>query len=345
MTLQTDLATAVEKVTVDSALLHSVVHGPATGDASLVPTEGGPVKTVARAVADAEEILHQEAGDLVSAVAAAREAKEAAAGFATVAGEKAGEADAAVGRAIAAADQAATDIRSVATSAEAGIGDLVAQADAQVQTRIAAADGAATEAEGAAAEARAHAARFALPIEAVARRALAADARQLAGTRDTLMLFSAFADDAGRSEQAAKASADEAARQAGIAAEQVAAASLTADAASARVMEAAAVVAQADGTFRTLAGEIQTGIDQALAEISAAGSSAEDHIAASATAFESEVQALAVTTTGQINAAAAHVARFAVPIEQVARAALDAERRRLLDARDDLLRFTTILEG
>lgn len=130
MTLQTDLAAAVEKVTADSALLHSVVHGPATGDASMVPTEGGPVKTVARAVADAEEILHQEAGDLVGAVAAAREAREAAAGFATVAGEKAGEADAAVGRAIAAADQAATDIRSVATSAEAGIGDLVAQADA-----------------------------------------------------------------------------------------------------------------------------------------------------------------------------------------------------------------------
>lgn len=343
MTLQTDLAAAVAKVTADSTLLHKVVHGPAMGSDSQVVTEGGAVKTVARAVADAEEILHREAGDLVGAVAAAREAKDAAAGYAADAGAKAAAAAAAVGQAQAVADQAKAEIRSVASTTETDLGQLVAQADAHVQVQVQAAGVAATEAEGAATEARTHAARFALPIETVARRALAFDARHLSGTRDILKLFTAFADDAGRSEAAAKASAEEAAHQAQIAAGQVVEAAKAAAAAQAHVADAAAVVAQADSALHALIAETQWGVAEAKAAITAAASASEDRIASAAASFEAEVQSLATTTHQDITAAAAHVARFAVPIEQVARAALEAEHRRLLTARDDLLRFTTML--
>ena len=57
MTLQTDLAAAVAKVTADSTLLHKVVHGPASGAESQVITEGGAVKTVAKAIADIDTQL------------------------------------------------------------------------------------------------------------------------------------------------------------------------------------------------------------------------------------------------------------------------------------------------
>jgi hypothetical protein len=238
MSLQDDLQTAVAKVTADSGLLHRIVHGDT---ATTVVTEGGPVKSVAKAIADVEESRHREAGDLVGAVAAARQAKDAAAESAATAGTMADEANAAFGRANAAA-----------LAAESGIGDLVARAKAETQTTIAAAAAAAFDAQDAAAEARAHSARFALPIEEVARRALTAQARQVAGTRDTLSLFSAFADDAGRSEASAKASADEAARQAEIATGQVAAAVQAVEDARSHAGEAAALVDAAGERLRTL---------------------------------------------------------------------------------------------
>lgn len=484
MTLQTDLAAAVAKVTADSTLLHKVVHGPATGSDSQVITEGGAVKTVARAVADAEEILHREAGDLVGAVADARQAKDEAAEFAATAGIMADEANAAVGRAnatalaaesgigdlvaraevetqatiaaaavaasdaqnaaaearahsarfalpieevarraltaqarqvagtrdtlslfsafaddagrseasarasadeaarqaevatgqVAAAVQAAEDarghageaaalvdaagerlhvltetattaIQTIADDTKAGIADLVARSGDAVTMQVATAGAAAADAEEAAAEARAHAARFALPIEAVARRALAAQSRQLAGTRDTLTLFSAFADEAGRSEAAAKASADEAARQARLAAEQLVAAAQAVDDARARATEAGGLVEETQASFHGLSGAMEVAVLSAKAEIASAGTAAEDHIGTIAAAFETEVQELVSATTGQITSATAHVTRFVVPIEQVARAALDAEHRRLLSARDDLLRFVTVIES
>ena len=343
MTLQTDLAAAVAKVTADSTLLHKVVHGPATGSDSQVTTEGGAVKTVARAVADAEEILHREAGDLVGAVTAAREAKDAAAGYAAEAGAKANTAAAAAGQARAVADQAKADIRTVASATETGLGQLVAQADTHVQVQVQAAGASATEAEAAAAEARAHCQRFALPIEAVARRAIGMDTRHLTGIRDTLRIFSVFADEAGRSEVAAKASAEDAVHQAQIAAGQVVEAAKAAAAAQAHVADAAAVVAQADSALHALITETQSGVTEAKAEIFTATSACEDRIAFAAANFETDIQALATATSQDITSAATHVARFAVPIEQVARATLDAERRRLLTARDDLLRFTSML--
>lgn len=485
MSLQDDLQTAVAKVTADSGLLHRIVHGDAS---TTVVTEGGPVKSVAKAIADVAESFHREAGDLVGAVADARQAKDEAAEFAATAGTLADEANAAVGRAnaaalaaesgigdlvaraevetqatiaaaaaaasdaqdaaaearahsarfalpieevarraltaqarqvagtrdtlslfsafaddagrseasarasadeaarqaevatgqVAAAVQAAEDarghageaaalvdaagerlhvltetaahtattaIQTIADDAESGITDLVARSADAVMMQVATAGAAAADAEEAAAEARAHAARFALPIEAVARRALAAQSRQLAGTRDTLTLFSAFADEAGRSEAAAKASADEAARQARLAAEQLVAAAQAVDDARARVTEVGGLVEEAQTSFRDLSAAMDVAVLSAKADITAAGTAAEDHIGTVSAAFETEVQGLVSAATGQINSASAHVARFAVPIEQVARAALDAERRRLLGARDDLLRFVTVIES
>ncbi|KAF0219292.1 MAG: hypothetical protein FD176_3511, partial [Rhodospirillaceae bacterium] len=71
MTLQTDLAAAVAQVTADSTLLHKVVHGPAGGTESQVVTEGGPVKTVAKAIADIDTQLQSSLETLDQKVAAA----------------------------------------------------------------------------------------------------------------------------------------------------------------------------------------------------------------------------------------------------------------------------------
>jgi hypothetical protein len=57
MSLQTDLEAAVAKAVTDSGLLHDVVHGPASGAGSTVATEGGEVKTVAKAIGDIETDL------------------------------------------------------------------------------------------------------------------------------------------------------------------------------------------------------------------------------------------------------------------------------------------------
>ena len=52
MTLQTDLQEAVVRVQFDSQILHQIVHG---NDQTVVPTEGGNVKTVAKAIKDIED--------------------------------------------------------------------------------------------------------------------------------------------------------------------------------------------------------------------------------------------------------------------------------------------------
>jgi hypothetical protein len=76
MTLQTDLEAAVTLVTTDSTLLHAIVHGPASGTGSTVATDGGDVKTVAKAIADVE--AEYTAFGVVAEVAADRMAAEAA---------------------------------------------------------------------------------------------------------------------------------------------------------------------------------------------------------------------------------------------------------------------------
>lgn len=111
MTLQSDLTAAVAKVTADGALLHQIVHGPAAGDDSLVITESGQVKTLARAVGDAETLIADQAGDLTATLASARAADQSATAHAATA-----EADAAA--AAASAESAAAQARLAAATVE-----------------------------------------------------------------------------------------------------------------------------------------------------------------------------------------------------------------------------------
>lgn len=63
MSLQTDLQQAVAQVTADSALLHSVVHGT---DQQSITTEGGPVASVAKLLADADERINVAAEGILT---------------------------------------------------------------------------------------------------------------------------------------------------------------------------------------------------------------------------------------------------------------------------------------
>lgn len=86
MTIQTQLEEAVAQASADSDLLHLIVHGSST---STVVTEGGPVRAIAKLIADKDEEINQAADGLLaqstalatsaSASAAAAAASESAA--------------------------------------------------------------------------------------------------------------------------------------------------------------------------------------------------------------------------------------------------------------------------
>lgn len=86
MTIQTQLEEAVAQASADSDLLHQIVHGSST---STVVTEGGPVRAIAKLIADKDEEINQAADGLLaqstalatsaSASAAAAAASESAA--------------------------------------------------------------------------------------------------------------------------------------------------------------------------------------------------------------------------------------------------------------------------
>lgn len=78
MTLQTDLQEAVVRVQTDSQILHQIVHGD---DQTLVPTEGGNVKTVAKAIKDINDTIVQGLNDLGAAGEQLAEAVVATEGF------------------------------------------------------------------------------------------------------------------------------------------------------------------------------------------------------------------------------------------------------------------------
>lgn len=61
MTLQTDLQDAVARVESDSQILHNIIHGD---DQTEVPTEGGNVKTPAKAIKDIEATIQAGLTDL-----------------------------------------------------------------------------------------------------------------------------------------------------------------------------------------------------------------------------------------------------------------------------------------
>ena len=75
MTLETDLRAAVSRADADSRLLHDIVHGDAT---ETVTTEGGTVKTVAKAIGDVETAVAAAAASVTDGVADAEAARDAA---------------------------------------------------------------------------------------------------------------------------------------------------------------------------------------------------------------------------------------------------------------------------
>ncbi len=68
MTIKDDLLAATAKAGGAARILHDVANGPATGSGSTVVTEGGPVKTVAKAVADMEADITSRIGFIDQAV-------------------------------------------------------------------------------------------------------------------------------------------------------------------------------------------------------------------------------------------------------------------------------------
>jgi hypothetical protein len=86
MTMQTDLQAAVDKASAASAKLHAVVHGDAV---STVETESGPVKTVAKTIADNEAAIAASRVELDQKVTAAADSALTAAGSADAAADSA----------------------------------------------------------------------------------------------------------------------------------------------------------------------------------------------------------------------------------------------------------------
>ncbi len=76
MTIESDLRAAADRATQDSQLLHQIVHGDAL---TTVTTEGGPVKSVAKAIADVEASVAAHMTELTQAVADAQAAESGAA--------------------------------------------------------------------------------------------------------------------------------------------------------------------------------------------------------------------------------------------------------------------------
>ena len=75
MNIETQLREAAARAETDSRLLHEIVHGDA---AATVDTEGGPVKTVAKAVRDVEAGVAAAATVVTEGVAATETARDAA---------------------------------------------------------------------------------------------------------------------------------------------------------------------------------------------------------------------------------------------------------------------------
>ena len=76
MTIETDLRAAVSRADADSRVLHDIVHGDAT---ETVTTEGGTVKTIAKAIGDVEASVAAAASTVTDGVADAEAARDAAA--------------------------------------------------------------------------------------------------------------------------------------------------------------------------------------------------------------------------------------------------------------------------
>ncbi len=112
MTLKTD----IDRIAVDSGLLHSVVHG---GSTATVTTEGGAVKTVAKTLADVTAaILDPATGTLAAATASATASAGTATTQAGIATTQAGIATTQAGNASASAVAAAASAAGITSDLE-----------------------------------------------------------------------------------------------------------------------------------------------------------------------------------------------------------------------------------
>ena len=75
MTIEADLRAAVSRADADSRLLHDIVHGDAT---ETVTTEGGTVKTVAKAIDDVEVSVAAAASTVTDGIEDAEAARDEA---------------------------------------------------------------------------------------------------------------------------------------------------------------------------------------------------------------------------------------------------------------------------
>ena len=127
MNLETELRAAVSRADADSRLLHEIVHGDA---AATVDTEGGPVKTVAKAIGDVEAGVAMAATVVTDGVAASEAARDASI-------EARDAAQAAVGGVLVSATDTTADKLSVKLRPGYGLQTVIEEAGGEERLRFA----------------------------------------------------------------------------------------------------------------------------------------------------------------------------------------------------------------
>ena len=127
MNIETQLRAAVSRADTDSRLLHDIVHGDAT---ATIDTEGGPVKTVAKAIGDVEAGVAVAATVVTEGVAASEAARDASI-------EARDAAQAAVGGVLVSAADTTADKLSVKLRPGYGLQTVIEDAGGEQRLRIA----------------------------------------------------------------------------------------------------------------------------------------------------------------------------------------------------------------
>ena len=127
MNIDTQLREAAARADTDSRLLHDIVHGDA---AATVDTEGGPVKTVAKAIGDVEAGVAAAATVVTDGVAATEAARDASI-------EARDAAQAAVGGVLVSGNDTTADKLSVKLRPGYGIETVIEEAEGDERLRFA----------------------------------------------------------------------------------------------------------------------------------------------------------------------------------------------------------------
>ena len=127
MNIEAELRAAVSRADTDSRLLHEIVHGDA---AATVDTEGGPVKTVAKAIGDVEAGVAVAATVVTEGVAATEAARDASI-------EARDAAQAAVGGVLVSGNDTTADKLSVKLRPGYGIETVIEEAEGDERLRFA----------------------------------------------------------------------------------------------------------------------------------------------------------------------------------------------------------------